>query len=54
MNGRCVLQKNKGRFYEIFDVFTDTVLAGNPVAIVHGCLEITEKRLTRLLCDKEQ
>lgn len=24
------------------------------VVVCHGCLEITEKRLTRLLCDKEQ
>lgn len=26
-----------GRYYEIFDVFSDKALAGNPLAIVHEC-----------------
>lgn len=45
MNGRCVLLKDKGRFYEIFDVFTDTVLAGNPVAIVHDANGLTDDQM---------
>lgn len=32
---------HKGRFFEIFDVFSDTVFSGNPVAIVHECQGLT-------------
>lgn len=34
---------HKGRFYEIFDVFSDTVLSGNSVAIVHDCTGLTTR-----------
>ncbi|UWF65901.1 MULTISPECIES: PhzF family phenazine biosynthesis protein [unclassified Brucella] len=31
-----------GRFYEVFDVFADKALAGNPLAIVHECDGLTD------------
>lgn len=34
-----------GRFYEIFDVFSDTVLAGNPVAIVHDAIGLSSLQM---------
>ncbi len=33
---------DSGRFYEIFDVFADKALAGNPLAVVHDCEGLTE------------
>lgn len=36
---------NKGRFYEIFDVFCDAVLSGNPVAIVHDSEGLTDEQM---------
>lgn len=35
----------KGRYYEIFDVFSDTVLSGNPVAIVHESSNLTSHQM---------
>ena len=34
-----------GRFFEIFDVFSDTVLSGNPVAIVHESDGLTDQQM---------
>lgn len=34
-----------GRFYEIFDVFADKALAGNPLAVVHDCDGLTDARM---------
>ncbi len=34
-----------GRFYEIFDVFADKALAGNPLAIVHDCDGLSEAQM---------
>ncbi|WP_295896556.1 PhzF family phenazine biosynthesis protein [uncultured Bartonella sp.] len=36
---------HKGRFYEIFDVFSDTILSGNPVAIVHETEGLTNQQM---------
>lgn len=36
---------HKGRFYEIFDVFSDTILSGNPVAIVHEAEGLTNQQM---------
>ncbi|WP_297323375.1 PhzF family phenazine biosynthesis protein [uncultured Bartonella sp.] len=36
---------HKGRYYEIFDVFSDTVLSGNPVAIVHESSNLTSQQM---------
>lgn len=36
---------HKGRFYEIFDVFSDTILSGNPVAIVHETEGLTDQQM---------
>ncbi|MDR6632944.1 trans-2,3-dihydro-3-hydroxyanthranilate isomerase [Phyllobacterium sp. 1468] len=39
-----------GRYYEVYDVFTDEVLAGNPLAIVHdadGLDDIAMQRIAR-------
>lgn len=36
---------HKGRFYEIFDVFSDTVLSGNPVAIVHETDGLSDQQM---------
>jgi len=33
------------RFYEIFDVFADKPLAGNPLAVVHDCEGLNETRM---------
>ncbi|MBV2143879.1 PhzF family phenazine biosynthesis protein [Falsochrobactrum sp. TDYN1] len=34
-----------GRFYEIFDVFADNPLAGNPLAVVHDSEGLTDTRM---------
>ena len=34
-----------GRFYEIFDVFADKALAGNPLAVVHDCEGLNDARM---------
>ncbi len=36
---------HKGRFFEVFDVFSDTILSGNPVAIVHDCNGLTDQKM---------
>ena len=37
-----------GRFFEIFDVFSDTVLSGNPVAIVHESDGLTDQQMQEI------
>ncbi len=34
-----------GRFYEVFDVFADKALAGNPLAVVHDCEGLTDTHM---------
>lgn len=34
-----------GRFYEVFDVFADKALAGNPLAVVHDSEGLTDARM---------
>lgn len=34
-----------GRFYEVFDIFADKALAGNPLAIVHDCDGLNDARM---------
>ncbi len=34
-----------GRYYEIFDVFADKALAGNPLAVVHESEGLTDARM---------
>lgn len=34
-----------GRFYEIFDIFADKALAGNPLAVVHDCDGLNDARM---------
>ena len=34
-----------GRFFEVYDVFSDTVLSGNPVAIVHESDGLTDQQM---------
>lgn len=34
-----------GRFYEVFDVFADKALAGNPLAVVHDCEGLSDARM---------
>ncbi len=34
-----------GRFYEVFDVFADKALAGNPLAVVHDSEGLNDTRM---------
>jgi trans-2,3-dihydro-3-hydroxyanthranilate isomerase len=34
-----------GRFYEVFDVFAEKALAGNPLAVVHDCEGLNDARM---------